>query len=124
MHCVDPNFDAYRRQESSIQSCIGHKDVRVYEARLRIAALKSWYQYFLPNTPEITFADEMLQNLLDAFTVQGPWYGLLVGILREPTCTKLVKDVEQTILCCNYVGVYRANNGADFPILTAEQNKD
>ena len=26
---------------------------------------------------------------------------------------KLVKDVEQTTLCCNYVGVYRAKNGAD-----------
>ena len=43
-------------------------------------ALKSWYQYFLSNIPETTFGAETLWNLLDAFT-------------------KLIKDVEQTILC-------------------------
>ena len=38
---VDPNYDAYRRQKSSIKSCFGHKYVCVYEVRCRIVALKS-----------------------------------------------------------------------------------
>ena len=32
-------------------------------------------EYFLPDTPETTFGDEMLRNLLYAFTVQGQWQG-------------------------------------------------
>ena len=32
-------------------------------------------EYFLPDTPETTFGDETLRNLLDAFTVHGPWRG-------------------------------------------------
>ena len=33
-----------------IESCIGHKYVCVYEVWYRIVALKSWYQYCLPDT--------------------------------------------------------------------------
>ena len=40
---VDPNYDAYRRQKSSIKSCFGHKYVCVYEVRCRIVALKSTF---------------------------------------------------------------------------------
>ena len=32
-------------------------------------------EYFLPDTPETTFEDERLQNLVDVFTVHGPWQG-------------------------------------------------
>ena len=32
-------------------------------------------EYFLPDTPETTFGDETLRNLLDAFTVHGQWHG-------------------------------------------------
>ena len=38
---VDPNYDAYRRQKSSIKSCFGHKYVYVCEVRCQIVALKS-----------------------------------------------------------------------------------
>ena len=38
---VDPNYDAYRRQKSSIKSCFGHKYVYVCEVRCRIVTLKS-----------------------------------------------------------------------------------
>ena len=31
-------------------------------------------EHFLPNTPENTFGDETLENLLDAFIVYGPWH--------------------------------------------------
>ena len=76
---VDPHYDAYRRQKSSIRSCIGHKYVYAYEVGCRVVALKSWYLYFLPDTPETTFMNESLRSLLlvDAFTVHGPpWRGL------------------------------------------------
>ena len=33
----------------------------------------------------------MLWNLLDSFTVHGPCHGLLMSILKGPTCTKLVR---------------------------------
>ena len=39
MHKVDPHFDAYRRLDSLIKSCIGHKYVCFYEIRCRIDAL-------------------------------------------------------------------------------------
>ena len=93
---VDPNYNACRRQKSSAKSCIFHKYVCVYELWCRNVTTKSWYQYFLPET---TFGDQTLQNLLDTFTVHGPWHGLLVCILIEHTCMNLVKDVEQVILC-------------------------
>ena len=32
-------------------------------------------EYILPDTPETTFGDETLRNLLDAFTVHGQWHG-------------------------------------------------
>ena len=76
---VDPHCDAYRRQKSSIRSCIGNKYVYVYEVGCLIVALKSWYLYFLPDTPETTFSfrNGMLRNLLDVFTVHDPpWHGL------------------------------------------------
>ena len=66
---VDPNYDAYRRQNSSIKSCFGHKYVCVYEVRCRFE------EYFLPDTPETTFGHETLRNLLDTFTVHGQWHG-------------------------------------------------
>ena len=40
-------------------------------------------EYFLPDTPETMFGDEALQNLLDAFTVHGPWHGT-GGELADP----------------------------------------
>ena len=52
----------------------------------KAVALKSWYLYFLPDTPETTFGletrDETLRNLQDSFTVHtrrihDPWHGLL-----------------------------------------------
>ena len=79
VHKVDPHYNAYRRQKSSIRSCIGNNYAYVYEVGCRIVALKSWYQHFLPDTPETTFSfrNGMLRNLLDAFTVHGPtWHGL------------------------------------------------
>ena len=36
---VDPNYDAYRRQELLIKSCIGHKYVYVYEVRCHSVAV-------------------------------------------------------------------------------------
>ena len=48
---VDPNYNAYRRQKWSIKRCIGHKCVCVYGAGCWLVALKSWYLYFLPDTP-------------------------------------------------------------------------
>ena len=38
---VDPNYDAYRRQKTSIKSCFGHKYVYVCEVRCQIVPLKS-----------------------------------------------------------------------------------
>ena len=38
---VDPNYDAYRRQKSSIKSCFGHKYVYVCEVQCQIVALRS-----------------------------------------------------------------------------------
>ena len=32
-------------------------------------------EYFVPDTPETTFGDEMLRNFLDAFIFHGPWHG-------------------------------------------------
>ena len=76
---VDPNYDAYRRQKWPIKSCIGHIYVCVYGVGCRIVALKSWYLYFLPDTPvcrrpHVWFGDgnETLRNLLDSFTVHDP----------------------------------------------------
>ena len=48
---VDPNYDAYWRQKWPIKCYIGHKCVCVYGVGCRIVALKSWYLYFLPDTP-------------------------------------------------------------------------
>ena len=91
LHKVDPHYDAYRRQKSSIRSCIGHKYVYVYEVGCRIVALKSWYLWFLPDTPETTFMNETLRNL-DAFTVQGPtWHGLgPVSVSDSTTIRRLI----------------------------------
>ena len=44
------------KAKSSIRSCIGHKYVYIYELVYRIVALKSWYPYFLSDTP--TFMNE------------------------------------------------------------------
>ena len=63
---VDPNYDVYRRQKSSIKSCLGHKYVYVYEVQCWTVALKSWYLYFLPQTPETMFGDETLRNFQDS----------------------------------------------------------
>ena len=38
---VDPNYNAYRRQKSSIKSCFGHKYVYVCEVWCQIVAFKS-----------------------------------------------------------------------------------
>ena len=75
VHKVDPHYDAFRRQNSSIRKCIGHTYVHVYEVGSRVVTLKSYILYFLPDIPE--FMDETPRNLLDAFTVHGPpWHGL------------------------------------------------
>ena len=33
-------------------------------------------EYFLPDTLDITFGDDTIRNLLDAFKVHGPWQGI------------------------------------------------
>ena len=48
---IDPNYDAYRGQKSSVKSCIGHKYICVDAVRCWIFAIKNLYPYFLPNTP-------------------------------------------------------------------------
>ena len=64
------------KAKSSLKSCFGHEYVCVYEVGYRIVAFKSWYLYILSNTPETMFGGKTLRNLLDAFTVHGPWHGL------------------------------------------------
>ena len=102
---VDPHYDAYRRQKSSIRSCIGHKYVYVYEVGCRIVALKSWYLYFLFDSPETTFMNEKLRNLIYAFTVHGPpWHGLgLVSISDRPLIRRLIvryREVSKPLELC------------------------
>ena len=62
-------------------------------------------EYFLPDTPETTFGDETLRNLLDVFTVHGQWHG--IGGKRTD------------------VGVYHAKISAEagYPSLKVEQSK-
>ena len=68
------------RAKSSIKSFISHTYICLYEVECRIVALKSWCQYFRPNTPD-TITGLELRNFIDSFTVHGPWHGLLVTIL-------------------------------------------
>ena len=102
---VDPHYDAYRRQKSSIRSCSGHKYVYVYEVGCRIVALKSWYLYFRFDSPETTFMNEKLRNLIYAFTVHGPpWHGLgLVSISDRPLIRRLIvryREVSKPLELC------------------------
>ena len=43
------------KAKSSIKSCFGQNYECVYKVWCQTVALKSWYLYFLPNTPETTF---------------------------------------------------------------------
>ena len=97
-----------------LKNCIGHEYVCVYGVGSRIVALKYWYLYFLPDTPETTSGletgDEMLWNPPDLFS----WHGLLVSILIWPICTKLVKTWNRLgiPLWCD-AGVYHAKKSTD-----------
>ena len=81
-------------------------------------------QYFLHDTPETTFGDETLWNLLDVFTVHGQWHGNVGEHIERTYMHEASEDVEQTgILYC--IAVYHAKNSAEagFPSLKLEQNK-
>ena len=54
-------------------------------------------EYFLPDTPETTFGDEILRNLLDTFTAND--MALVVSIRRGSTCTKLVRMWNRWVSC-------------------------
>ena len=85
-HTVDPKLWRTSKAKSSIESCIGQNYERVYEVGCLILALKNWYLYIPPNTPETTFGldtgDETLlyydgMALMDEPVLQYPWVCLV-----------------------------------------------
>ena len=54
------------KAKSSIKSCIGHKYKCDYKVWCQTVDLKSWYLYFLPYTPEITFGLENEGNATES----------------------------------------------------------
>ena len=67
---VDPNYDAYRRQKSSIKSCFGHKYVYVCEVRYQIVALKSIFCPIL-RRPRLEMKRKLGPNLSARQTQSG-----------------------------------------------------
>ena len=67
---VDPNYDAYRRQKSSIKSCFGHKYVYVCEVRCQIVALKSIFCPIL-RRPRLEMKRKLDPNLSARRTQSG-----------------------------------------------------
>ena len=53
-------------------------------------------EYFLPDTPETTFGDETLRNLLDVFTVHGQWHGIGGEHIERTYLQEASEDVEET----------------------------
>ena len=82
--------------------------------------------------PETTFGletgNETLRNLIESFTVHGPWHGLLVSIMIGPACTKLVRLWNRLCIPCVTTwcgaGVYRPKIAQmwsqAFPLLKVE----
>ena len=52
-------------------------------------------EYILPDTPETTFGDETLRNLLDAFTVHDPWHGTGGEHIKRTYMYEASQDVQQ-----------------------------
>ena len=67
---VDPNYDGYRRQKSSIKSCFGHKYVYVCEVRCQIVALKSIFCSIL-RRPRLEMKRKLGPNLSARRTQSG-----------------------------------------------------
>ena len=72
---IDPTYDAYRRQKSSMKVVLA---INMYAFMKYDARLSPWRvfsaRYSRDHVRETTFGDEMLQNLLNTFTVHGLWH--------------------------------------------------
>ena len=96
------------KARSWIKVCIGHKYVCIYEVGCQIVAWRVDTSSFCPILLRDSFetGNEMLPNLLDSFTVHGPWHGLLVSIMMGLTCTHLVRMWNRQGIPCGLMQVF------------------
>ena len=83
------------KAKSSIKSCFGQNYECVYKVWCQTVALKSWYLYFLPDTPETTFDWDRLRNLETRFTdhtrrIHDPRHGLLAIITLQSSIKSFI----------------------------------